>query len=65
MKTFMTFYDVTFSCFSHRVLGVFTKSFVIYIFRFFPLNFSKIVFILYDVQIFKEECYNTNIHSDH
>jgi hypothetical protein len=55
----MTFYVITFSCFPHRVLGVFAHVFVIYIFRFFPMSFSKIVFILYDVQVLKGECYNT------
>jgi hypothetical protein len=34
MGTIMTFYVVAFSCFFHRVLGVLTQTFVIYIFKF-------------------------------
>jgi hypothetical protein len=49
MGTITTVYVVAFSYFSHRVLGVFAQTFVIYIFRFVSLNFSKIVFILCDV----------------
>jgi hypothetical protein len=57
----MTLYVVAFSYLFHRVLGVFAQSFVIYIFRFFSPGFSKIVFIIRDVQVLKGECYNTNI----
>jgi hypothetical protein len=49
----MTFHDVAFSCFSHRVSGVFVHAFVIYIFKFFPLNFLKIIFILRNIQVLK------------
>jgi hypothetical protein len=42
----------------------FTQTFIIYIFRFFLLNFLKIVFILHDIQVLKEQCYNTYV-SDH
>jgi hypothetical protein len=61
MRIIMILYVVSFSCFSHRVSGVFTQTFVIYIFRFFSLGFSKIIFILCDVQVIKKECYKTHI----
>jgi hypothetical protein len=48
MGTIMILYDVAFSFF-HRILEIFAQAFVIYIFRFFPLNFLKILFILHDV----------------
>jgi hypothetical protein len=60
----MIFYDIAFSCFSHRVSGVFAQAFIIYIFRFFPLDFLKIVFIMYDVQMLNGECYNTIFRYD-
>jgi hypothetical protein len=53
----MTLYVVVLFYFSHRVLGVFAQAFVIYIFNFFSLDFSKI--ILSEVQALKGECYNT------
>jgi hypothetical protein len=56
----MTFYVIILSCFSNRVSGVFTHVYYIQIFRFFLLNFLNIVFIEYDTQVFKGECYNTN-----
>jgi hypothetical protein len=62
MGTIMTLYVVAFSYFSHRVSGVFAQAFVIYILRFFPLDFLKIVFILYDVQVLKGECCETYIY---
>jgi hypothetical protein len=37
----MTLYVVAFFYFFHRVSGVFTQVFVIYIFRFFPLGFFE------------------------
>jgi hypothetical protein len=49
MGIIMTLYVIAFSCFSHMVSGVFAQAFVIYIFRFFSLGFSNIVFILCDV----------------
>jgi hypothetical protein len=61
MGTIMTLYDVPFLLFFHRVSVVFTQVFIIHIFRFFSLNFLKIVFILRDVQVLKRERYNTNI----
>jgi hypothetical protein len=61
MGTITAFYDVAFSYFSHRASRVFTQAFIIYIFRFFPLGFLKIVFILRDVQVLKGECYNTYV----
>jgi hypothetical protein len=61
MGIIMTLYVVAFFCFSHRVSGVFTQAFVIYIFRFFLLGFSKIVFILCDVQMLNGEGYNINV----
>jgi hypothetical protein len=57
MGTITTFYVAAFSYFFHRVSRVFAQAFAIYIFRFFPLGFSKIVFILCDVQVLKGECY--------
>jgi hypothetical protein len=59
MKIIMTLYVVAFSYFFHRVSGVFSHAFIIYIFRFFPLGFSKIIFILHEIQALKGECYNT------
>jgi hypothetical protein len=53
MGTIMTLYVVAFSYFSHRDSRVFAQVFVIYIFRFFPLGFSKIIFILRKVQALK------------
>jgi hypothetical protein len=61
MGTITTFYAIAFSYFPHRVLGVFAQAFVIYIFGFFILDFSKIVFILCGVQVFKGECYKTYV----
>jgi hypothetical protein len=61
----MTFYDLAFFCFSHRILGVFTQAFCYIHLQIFPTNFFMIVFILCDVQVLKEKCYNTNIQSDH
>jgi hypothetical protein len=55
----MIFYIVAFSYFFHRVSRVFAQIFVIYIFRFFPLIFLNIAFILCDVQVLKNECYKT------
>jgi hypothetical protein len=52
----MALYVVALSYFSHRVSGVFAQIFVIYIFRFFPLGFLKIIFILRKVQVLKGEC---------
>jgi hypothetical protein len=52
----MILYDVALSYFSHRVSGVFAQIFVIYIFKFFPLGFLKIIFILHKVQALKREC---------
>jgi hypothetical protein len=46
MGTITTLYDVAFFCFPHRVLGVFAHTFIIYIFKFFPLDFLKIFFPL-------------------
>jgi hypothetical protein len=49
-------YDIlccSFLLFSPHGLGVFAQAFVIYIFRFFPLGFSKIKFIICDVQVLK------------
>jgi hypothetical protein len=60
----MTLYVIAFSYFFHRISRVFAQAFVIYIFRFFALDFLKIIFILCDIQTLKRECYNTNI-SDH
>jgi hypothetical protein len=34
---------------------------IYYIFKFYPLGFSKIIFILCNIQVLKGECYNTNI----
>jgi hypothetical protein len=41
MGTITTFYAIAFSCFPHRVLGVFAQAFVIYIFGFFYTGFFK------------------------
>jgi hypothetical protein len=49
METITALYDIAFSYFYHRVSGVF----IIYIFRFFPLCFLKIIFILCEVQALK------------
>jgi hypothetical protein len=53
MGTIMTLFVIAFSCFPHWISGVFAQAYIIYIFRFFPLVFLKIVFILCDVQILK------------
>jgi hypothetical protein len=58
MRTIMILYAVAFSYFFHRVLRVFAQAFVIYIFRFFSLGFSKIVFILCDIQVLKRVLQN-------
>jgi hypothetical protein len=55
-------YVVVFSYFSHIVSGVFTQPFIIYIFKIFSLDFLKIIFILYDIQVLKEKYYKTYIH---
>jgi hypothetical protein len=51
MGTITTLYDVAFSYFFHRVSGVVAQACIIYIFRFFPLGFLKIIFVLRDVQV--------------
>jgi hypothetical protein len=65
MGTIMTVYDVAFYCFFHMVLEVFAQVFIIYIFRFFSIGFSKIVFILREIQALKGKCYNTNVYVCH
>jgi hypothetical protein len=65
MGTIMIFYTIVSSHFSHMVSGVFAQAFVIYIFKFFSLDFLNIVLILCDVQVLKGECYNTIFIYDH
>jgi hypothetical protein len=60
----MILYIIAFSCFFHKVLEVFVQAFSIQIFRFFPLHFLKIIFIICVVQVIKGKCYNTK-QSDH
>jgi hypothetical protein len=61
MKTITTLYTVAFFDFSHKFLGAFAHIFIIYIFRFFLLDFLKIVFILREVQALKGKCYSTKV----
>jgi hypothetical protein len=58
MRTITILYIVAFSYFSLGILGVFTQVFIIYIFRFFLLDFLKIIFILHEVHVVKGKCYN-------
>jgi hypothetical protein len=46
MGTITTLHVIAFFYFSHRVSRVFTQAFIICVFRFFLLIFSKIVFIM-------------------
>jgi hypothetical protein len=59
MGIITTIYVVAFSCFSHRVLRVFHKH-LLHL-QIFSVGFSKIVFILYEVQALKGECYKTYV----
>jgi hypothetical protein len=61
MGIITTFHVVVFSLFSHMILGVFAQSFVIYIFKFFIRFFSKIIFILNNVEVLKKEYYKTYV----
>jgi hypothetical protein len=64
MGTITALYIVAFSCFPHRVSGVFAQTFVIYIFKFLPMGFSKIEFILCDVMCSRGSV-TTQMLSDH
>jgi hypothetical protein len=56
----MIFYVVVFS-FLQSFRSFYTNIYYIHL-QIFPTRFFfKIIFILYDVQILKEECYNINI----
>jgi hypothetical protein len=62
MEIIMILYVVVFFCFSHKVSRIFAQVFIIYIFRFFSLDFLKIIFILYNIQVvLQRECYNINV----
>jgi hypothetical protein len=62
MGTITTLYVVAFSYFSTGFQEFLHKHLLYTSSNFFTLGFSKIVFILCDVQVLKGECYKTYVY---
>jgi hypothetical protein len=62
MGTITTLHVVAFSFFLKGFQEVLHKHLLCTSSYFFPLDFLKIIFILYNIEVLKRECYKTYVH---
>jgi hypothetical protein len=62
MGTITTLHVVAFSFFSKGFRRFYTSICYVHLQIFFPLDFLKIIFILYNIEVLKRECYKTYVH---